>query len=249
MKKIILTLIVCLVSSFNLYADRQCHYCKGTGKIVKNISVGTYGHNHEAKVRCQECGVLYLPSTGHSHIHCQYCRGTGRLPDVGGSGSDYSGGDGGYVEGVPSVLDLDYNVMTMQAQLDVRTQYYGFPITQSEQNLLNQLSPGALKAYSQLRDVINNAAIYANEAIKKNWARNMSPQEVINTYNTLKTQSNTVSSQISSSFQNESADVVNSLFGMLGNYSSQVDASFNALLQLTQVSQLSNQLDNLRLMF
>ncbi|MCM1520781.1 MAG: hypothetical protein NC098_08355 [Lachnoclostridium sp.] len=245
MKKIILTLIIGLVSAFSVNADRECHYCKGTGKIVKNISVSGYGHSHEVKVRCPKCEVMYLPSTGHNHIHCQYCRGTGRLPDVGGE-SDYSGGDGGYVEGVPSVLDLDYNVMTMQAQLDVRTQYYGFPITQSEQNLLDQLSPRALKAYSQLRESINNAAIYANEAIKKNWARNMSPQEVLNTFNSFKKQSDSAGNQMSASIQGESPEVINSLARIIEAYCSEVDTSFKTLFQLAQVSQLSNRLNNMR---
>ncbi|WP_294547020.1 hypothetical protein [uncultured Bacteroides sp.] len=60
---------------------RICHYCNGKGKIVRNLSTGQYGVKKEVKVRCNECGGYYLPSTGHSHIHCSHCRGTGYVSD------------------------------------------------------------------------------------------------------------------------------------------------------------------------
>lgn len=62
-------------------ARRQCSYCGGKGKIVKYISVGQYGHKQETKIRCSECGEYYLPSSGHTHIHCSHCRGTGYIED------------------------------------------------------------------------------------------------------------------------------------------------------------------------
>lgn len=60
---------------------RICHYCNGKGKTVRNLSTGQYGVKDEVKVRCNECGEYYLPSTGHSHIHCSHCHGTGYLSD------------------------------------------------------------------------------------------------------------------------------------------------------------------------
>lgn len=248
MKKIIFTLTACILTTLALYADHDCPYCKGTGKIVKNISTSRFGHDYEAKVRCKECGVEYLPSTGHTHIHCKYCGGRGKIADSYSANSS-SYGDAGYVEGVPSVLDLDYNVMTMQAQLDVRTQYYGFPISSNEQALLDKLTPTQLNAYSQLRAVINSAEIYANEAIQKNWARNMTMQEVQNTFNTLNSQSNTISEQNTAIFQTIPAEILTPLFNILTAYSNQVNTSFSTLAQLVQVAQVANQLDNLRLMY
>lgn len=248
MKKFIFTLTACILTTLALYADHDCPYCKGTGKIVKNISVARYGLDRETKVRCNECGVEYLPSTGHTHIHCKYCGGRGKIADsYSGNSSSYD--DAGYVEGIPSVLDLDYNVMTMQAQLDVKTRYYGFPITTNEEVLLNKLTPTQLNAYSQLRAVINSAEIYANEAIQKNWARNMTIQELQNTFNAFNSQSNTISEQNYAIFQTIPAEILNPLINIITAYGNQVGTSFATLAQLVQVSQVANQLDNLRLMY
>lgn len=74
-------MLICLWTiSIALQAQsRECPYCKGTGKIVKNISASQFGVRTEVKVKCRECGIYYFPSTGHTHIHCSHCRGTGKI--------------------------------------------------------------------------------------------------------------------------------------------------------------------------
>ena len=53
---------------------RQCSHCHGTGKVPYESSPGTLGQSEE-KVKCQECGISYLKSFGHTHITCPICHG------------------------------------------------------------------------------------------------------------------------------------------------------------------------------
>lgn len=61
-------------SSSNTPSRRKCAYCNGSGKIVKEWSVATYGLNDE-KVKCPECGKVHFRSTGHAHVYCSHCHG------------------------------------------------------------------------------------------------------------------------------------------------------------------------------
>ena len=53
---------------------RVCSLCHGTGTIVRDSHVGTYG-TYDPMVYCSECGRSWLQSTGHHHITCPTCRG------------------------------------------------------------------------------------------------------------------------------------------------------------------------------
>lgn len=241
--KRILILLLTAIAFFAMASARECHYCKGTGKIVKYISGSRYGLDHETKVKCKECGEMHLPSSGHTHIHCKYCGGTGKLPDYGNSssGSYASGSDEAYFDG-PSVLDLDYNVMTLEAQQHVKTQYYGIPITQQERELMNRLSPNALKAYGQFREILNQGHIYASEAIQKNWASSMSSAQIVNYFNTMTEQINQVYNPMIATMQNQPGEIVTALEQLSKSRMKNIQELFEALHSLVQVANVANSL-------
>lgn len=53
----------------------QCSLCNGTGKIVRESSIATFGN--DTQVYCSVCGRSYFRSTGHSHVTCPTCHGKG----------------------------------------------------------------------------------------------------------------------------------------------------------------------------
>lgn len=77
---ILLMMFACVATSGSA---QTCRYCKGTGKMIHEGSVSTYGSDR--LVWCDICNKYNWASTGHKHIYCQYCRGTGK-------GKDYSSG-------------------------------------------------------------------------------------------------------------------------------------------------------------
>lgn len=246
MKRMAVTFIMLLAIAAMLFA-RECVYCGGTGKIAKNISSGTYGHQYEVKEKCKECGGMFYPSTGHTHIHCKYCGGTGKAADGGNSGSLSSSEDGYYWE-APSVSDLDYNVMMLEAQMSVKTQYYGVPITQNERALMDKLSPEALKNYGVVREIINQGTIYASEAIQKNWASSMSTSEVVNYFNNMTSQMEKNFNTMIQSMQTQPMDVVMSLQKLTESRMTNMLQLFETLNGLVQMSNVTNNLDNLKLL-
>lgn len=52
-----------------------CSLCNGTGKIVRESSIATFGN--DTQVYCSVCGRSYFRSTGHSHVTCPTCHGKG----------------------------------------------------------------------------------------------------------------------------------------------------------------------------
>ncbi|MBR0046412.1 MAG: hypothetical protein IJP75_05955 [Bacteroidaceae bacterium] len=52
-----------------------CSLCHGTGKIVRESNVSTYGK--DSRRYCSVCGRSYWASSGHSHITCTQCHGKG----------------------------------------------------------------------------------------------------------------------------------------------------------------------------
>lgn len=52
-----------------------CPRCHGSGTIVRESSVATYGN--DSRVKCGTCGKYYWRSSGHSHITCTQCHGKG----------------------------------------------------------------------------------------------------------------------------------------------------------------------------
>ena len=57
--------------------NHTCSLCHGTGKIVKESVVSTFGL--DTKVHCDQCGRDYYRSSGHSHITCTQCHGKGHF--------------------------------------------------------------------------------------------------------------------------------------------------------------------------
>lgn len=52
-----------------------CPRCHGSGTIVRESSVATYGNDR--RIKCGTCGKYYWASSGHSHITCTQCHGKG----------------------------------------------------------------------------------------------------------------------------------------------------------------------------
>lgn len=59
-------------------SSHQCPYCNGKGRIQKDMNPSTFG-TQDYKVKCEECGQMYLKSTGHTHVTCGHCGGTGMM--------------------------------------------------------------------------------------------------------------------------------------------------------------------------
>ncbi|WP_455584689.1 hypothetical protein [Bacteroides sp.] len=153
MRTIILSLTF-LFAALSAWGQRQCPYCNGTGKIVKNISVSQYGINRETKVKCSECGIYYLPSTGHSHIHCSHCGGTGRMS--GSSGSSRHSGET-YDPDSPEGIWAKGVAMTIK---------YGLPYTDEEKAAVERLgksSPTMAQLWIKYRNILNMGTSYFNE--------------------------------------------------------------------------------------
>ena len=55
----------------------SCPLCHGSGRIVKDFNVSTFGL--DSKEKCSECGQWFMRSTGHRHVTCTQCHGTGRM--------------------------------------------------------------------------------------------------------------------------------------------------------------------------
>ena len=55
----------------------SCPLCHGSGRIVKDFNVSTFGN--DGKEQCAECGQWFMRSTGHRHVTCTQCHGTGRM--------------------------------------------------------------------------------------------------------------------------------------------------------------------------
>lgn len=59
-------------------SSHQCPYCNGKGRIQKDMNPSMFG-TQDYKVKCEECGQMYLKSTGHTHVTCGHCGGTGMM--------------------------------------------------------------------------------------------------------------------------------------------------------------------------
>lgn len=55
-----------------------CPYCKGTGKVEKNIDIATYG-TPTTYHTCDYCGKRISSGTAHCHVMCLECHGTGLI--------------------------------------------------------------------------------------------------------------------------------------------------------------------------
>lgn len=56
--------------------DHTCPLCHGSKRYQMDTNPGTYG-TMDYKVRCNECGGMFMKSTGHTHIPCPQCHGKG----------------------------------------------------------------------------------------------------------------------------------------------------------------------------
>ena len=52
---------------------RDCSHCKGTGKVIYETSVPTFGN--DIKKQCSICGASYWSSSTHAHVDCPICHG------------------------------------------------------------------------------------------------------------------------------------------------------------------------------
>lgn len=150
----------------------DCSYCGGTGKVVKNLTVSTYGK--DTKKKCPECGEWHY--SGHTHVHCSHCGGTGYRKNGGSSsGSDYSSD---FYEGNDLGLPNPYAV--------ARNLRYGCRWCDEEIRLFNELrksSPDLAQRYETARGILDNFIQWCNEGNAKLQYRYVTPQEVQNMWN------------------------------------------------------------------
>lgn len=57
-------------------SDRECGYCKGSGRVRASIGVSGYGVSNRKKL-CPTCKEYYYVTEDHWHA-CPQCKGTGR---------------------------------------------------------------------------------------------------------------------------------------------------------------------------
>ncbi|MCC8117925.1 MAG: hypothetical protein LIP09_04135 [Bacteroidales bacterium] len=150
-------------------ARGDCPYCSGTGKVVKNLTVSTYGN--DTKKKCPECGEWHY--SGHTHVHCSHCGGTGyRKSGSSSSSSDYSSG---YYEGNDLGLPNPYAV--------ARNLRYGCRWCDEEIRLYNELKkndPNLAQRYETARGYMDDFIIWCNEGAAKAQYNYVTPQQVVN---------------------------------------------------------------------
>ncbi len=56
---------------------RSCTFCKGTGQVEVNRSVGTFGLD-TSKKQCPTCGKTIMGGNSHTHTTCTHCMGSGK---------------------------------------------------------------------------------------------------------------------------------------------------------------------------
>lgn len=222
-----------------------CHYCGGQGKVVRNVSSGSYGHSNDVKVKCAECGEVHWRSTGHSHIHCTHCSGTGVI-NRSGSGA-YSRPRGSARERLNEIA-LE-NPAAYNAAMTIR---YGLQIQPDEEAAIECLSDEGLRGYCKLRNHLNNLCVYANQGMALGYYRNTTPQQVQNHYNNVMKQFEAdlsgFTSLVASGRTNYSPDVDLVLNRLCSTTNKTVEEYCKACAQFTQLNNLQEQIDNLRLM-
>lgn len=153
--RILLTMLLCCF--FIAAYGQTCGYCNGTGKMIVNKGIATYGNDE--LVWCKECQKHFHRSTGHMHIHCKYCKGTG----IRQSSSSSSGSSSGYTstDEIAAINPQAYG-MAMNA-------LYGLPTTDEEINCIKNLlaeSEANGKRYIRYRNLLNEIMIYLNRNMK-----------------------------------------------------------------------------------
>lgn len=159
MKKILLFLLMQFVLCTAI-AQTQCSHCGGTGKIVKNMGTSQYGLSNDYKVKCQTCGGLFLKSTGHTHIHCQYCGGKGLTGSSSSSSKTYSSGRSGAGERLNELAYTNPDVYN-----SVMTAKFGLPISEEEQQAINELDSYNAQEYLKWRELLNMYTILYNQGM------------------------------------------------------------------------------------
>lgn len=53
----------------------ECSMCHGTGRIGKETHPANFGYEDNTKIKCNECGGVFLRSSGHVHESCPVCHG------------------------------------------------------------------------------------------------------------------------------------------------------------------------------
>lgn len=153
--RILLSMFLCCF--FIAAYGQSCSYCNGTGKMIINKGVSTYGN--DVLVWCKECQKHFYRSTGHMHIHCKYCKGTG----IRQSSSSSSGSSGGYTS-----LD-EIAAINPQAYGMAMNALYGLPSTEEEMNLIRKMlaeNETNGRRYIEYRNNLNSAKIHFTQMMR-----------------------------------------------------------------------------------
>ena len=152
--RILLSMLFCCF--FIAAYGQTCGYCNGTGKMIINKGIATYGNDE--LVWCKECQKHFHRSTGHMHIHCKYCKGTGRRQS-----SSNNSSSGGYTSTDEiAAIDPQAYGMAMNA-------LYGLPSTEEEMNLIRKMlaeNETNGRRYIEYRNNLNSAKIHFTQMMR-----------------------------------------------------------------------------------
>lgn len=164
--RILLSVFLCFLSIAAW--GQSCGYCNGTGKMIINKGIATYGNDE--LVWCKECQKHFHRSTGHMHIHCKYCKGTGRR-----SSSSNSSSSGGYTS------TDEIAAINPQAYGMAMNTLYGLPTTDEEINCIKKLlveSETNGKHYINYRNILNELMIFLNRNMKMGNTKGITVREL-----------------------------------------------------------------------
>ena len=158
MKRTLMMLLLLLTVIYAM-AQGTCAYCRGKGRVVKNITTSQYGVRNNYKVKCPTCGAVTLKSSGHTHVTCSHCGGTGRAKSHSSSSKRDS-----HVTYDPDSPE------GIWARAFAQTLRYGIPLSSDEEAAVKRLArtnANMAKRWMEYREILNMGTSYFNECIAK----------------------------------------------------------------------------------
>lgn len=171
MKKLLISLCT-LFFSISTMSAQSCNYCKGTGRVAKNVTVSTFGLSNDSKKKCQECGEWHYTSTGHHHINCPYCRSGQTI--LSSTKNSYKSKKSDYVKPEYVLSPEEEALVRAYAQNLFDTNNFGIPIKSEEQSILDnfKVSDNAnYIKYLKWRQELNIYIIDYHKSAKYGWAK------------------------------------------------------------------------------
>lgn len=231
-------MFVCGVMALNA---RDCHYCKGTGKVIIEASTTNFGTNYRTKW-CNICNRQV--SSGHDHIFCKHCGGSGSISSDSSSSGNYSYSAGGISTESPSGMSAAPCYGTTQGGVSYFWQgVYGLPIQDDEveayQNLQKTNSEYARK-WKSWRMKINASYSTYREWNTKGYHQTLSSigdvkRHLENTYSDFYNEISNLSPQLSPRFE----PIINKILNL---WAQEANAYFSAVQVKKNLQQMNDDL-------